>query len=214
LDMALLGSIPTHKHNVTKRWSRLDQVFLSDHSENMIITCNMLPDQAGINTDHLPIRTVLNLTVNTTSENCTPNFREVDWAEFRDMLVSNLSTMQTPQKISNQRQIDQCCTDLMAAIQDTICARVPVTNITTKSKHWWTKELTALCRKANKLGRQAFKCKSNPGHKIHAEHKEAARQYNKTLQYTKRQHWCDWLEKAEDPDIWMVSKLISSPVTD
>jgi endonuclease/exonuclease/phosphatase family metal-dependent hydrolase len=35
LELALLSGIPTHKYNVTKRWSRLDQVFISDHSENI-----------------------------------------------------------------------------------------------------------------------------------------------------------------------------------
>ncbi|KAH9968260.1 hypothetical protein BC827DRAFT_1114092, partial [Russula dissimulans] len=208
LDLALPGGIPTHRHNVTKQWSRLDQVFLSEHSEIMLITCDMLPDHVGINTDHLLIHIVLNLVVSTISENCTSNFREVDWEEFQDMLATNLNTMQLPQKISNQRQLDQCRVALTDAIQSTICTRVPVTTTTSKSKYWWTKELTLLCRKADKLGRQAFKCKNNLGHKVHDKHKAAVRQY------TKRQHWCDWLEKAKDPDIWMASKLVSSPVTD
>jgi endonuclease/exonuclease/phosphatase family metal-dependent hydrolase len=44
LDLTLSSRIPTHKHNVMKLWSRLDQVFISDHSENLLISCNMLPD--------------------------------------------------------------------------------------------------------------------------------------------------------------------------
>ena len=32
LDLALPSGIPTHRHNVTKLWSRLDQVFITDHS--------------------------------------------------------------------------------------------------------------------------------------------------------------------------------------
>jgi hypothetical protein len=42
----------------------------------------------------------------------------------------------------------------------------------------------------------------------------AVKTYSNTLKSTKKQHWCDWLEKAEDPDIWTVHHLITSPVTD
>ena len=34
------------------------------------------------------------------------------------------------------------------------------------------------------------------------------------MEYTKKQHWRDWLEKAEDPDIWTLNKIISSPARD
>jgi hypothetical protein len=45
LELTLPSSILTHKHNITKLWSRLDQVFLSDHSENLLIFCDMQPNQ-------------------------------------------------------------------------------------------------------------------------------------------------------------------------
>ena len=74
LEMALPGEIPTHCHNITKRWSRLDQVFLSEHSDNLLIACDTYPDQRGVNTDHLPIITELNLAINTYMESPHPNF--------------------------------------------------------------------------------------------------------------------------------------------
>ena len=40
LDLALPSGIPIHKHNITKLWSRLDQVFISDHSKNLLISCD------------------------------------------------------------------------------------------------------------------------------------------------------------------------------
>jgi exonuclease III len=55
LEMVLLQGIPMHWHNVTKLWSRLDQVFLTTHSENILLSCNTVPDLQGIKTDHLPI---------------------------------------------------------------------------------------------------------------------------------------------------------------
>jgi hypothetical protein len=41
LDLALLSRTPTHRHNVTKLWSRLDQVFISNHSDNILISCDI-----------------------------------------------------------------------------------------------------------------------------------------------------------------------------
>ena len=214
LEMALPGKIPTHCHNVTKRWSRLDQVFLSEHSDNLLITCDTFTDQRGVNTDHLPIVTELSLAINTFTESPFPNFWNVDWPAFHETLERKLAEVHPAQKILNQRQLDQCCADLTQAIQSTIQEQVPVTKITSKSKCWWTKELTQLRRQAEKLGRQSFKSRSQPDHKVHAEHKVATKRYEKTLQYTKKQHWRDWLEKAEDPDIWTANKLISAPATD
>lgn len=35
LDMTLPNGIPTHIHNVSKKWTRLDNVFISDHSTDL-----------------------------------------------------------------------------------------------------------------------------------------------------------------------------------
>jgi hypothetical protein len=71
-----------------------------------------------------------------------------------------------------------------------------------------------LRREAKKKGRKASKYEGWPEHHSHAEHKEANKKYQKTMERTKRQHWRDWLEKAEDPDIWMAHKYMTSPVGD
>ena len=81
-------------------------------------------------------------------------------------------------------------------------------------KRWWTKELTQLRRHTSKLGRQAYELKDRPEHAIHKEHKRVAKKYASTLEHTKKQHWRDWLEKAEDPDIWTVNRAISSLASD
>ncbi len=67
-----------------------------------------------------------------------------------------------------------------------ITETVPMTCICAKSKRWWTKELTQLCRIVNKLGRQASKLSDYPYHKVHAEHVDAAKLYRKTLESTKQ----------------------------
>lgn len=61
LNLALPQGISTHLHNITKKWTRLDQVFISEDHLDSIITCDVLVDTPGINTDHLPILTTLDL---------------------------------------------------------------------------------------------------------------------------------------------------------
>ena len=214
LEIALPRGTPTHKHNVTKQWSRLDQVFLSDHSENILISCDTQPDQWGINTDHLPIVTELDLKVIHAEEEEIPNFRNVDWEEFRKELSSQLNKHPPPAPITHQSQLDDSCASLTKAIQRTIEFQVPVTTLSPKSKRWWTKELTQLRRRANKLGRQSYNRRHDPENAVHGEHVSAAKNYRKTLEQTKTQHWRDWLENAEDPDIWAAHRLTSSSCGD
>ena len=211
LELALPSGIPTHRHNVTKRWSRLDQVFLSDHSDNILISCNTQPDHWGINTDHLPIRTELDLKAVQTEIGEIPNYREADWEGVRKELSTQLAKLPPATQITNQGQMDESCKNLTKAIQRAIAAEIPMSNPTPKSKRWWTKELTQLRRLSNKLGRQSHQRGHEPEHDIHRQHDAAKKKYRKVLDHTKRHHWRDWLEKGEDPDLWTAHRYVSAP---
>ena len=99
LDMALPSGTPTHEHSATKRWSRLDQVFLSEHSGDLLISCDTQPELRGINTDHLPILTELSMEVAATEQKSTYSFRDVDWEEFRKELKQQLDRAAAPEII-------------------------------------------------------------------------------------------------------------------
>jgi len=144
LDLVLPSGTPTHKHNVMKLWSRLDQVFISDHSKNLIISCDTLTDQRGINTNHLPILMELDLAADIMLVEDISNFQDIDWDKFHKELSAQLATLPQPAPIDNQDHLESCCKSLTKAIQHTIEMQVLVTNITPKSKRWWTKELTQL----------------------------------------------------------------------
>src|SRR6266404_2210656 len=74
LDTVLPCGTPTHEHHITKRWSRLDQVFTTEHTLDTIITCEALPDEQGPNSDHFPIVTSLELKLNLLSSLTIRNF--------------------------------------------------------------------------------------------------------------------------------------------
>jgi hypothetical protein len=90
LDLALPQGIPTHLHNVTKRWTRLDQVFILEDHMNTIVTCKALSNTPGINTDHLPILTTLDLDLARAPSNLLKNFRNINWEEFEKTLSVTL----------------------------------------------------------------------------------------------------------------------------
>ena len=78
LELALPSGTPTHEHSASKQWSRLNQVFLSVHSNAMLISCDTVPEKRGINTDHLPVLMELSLEVNTIEAEINPSFQNVN----------------------------------------------------------------------------------------------------------------------------------------
>lgn len=214
LELALPSGIPTHVHNVTKKWSRLDQVFISEHSTDMVEVCDTETRLRGLKTDHLPVLTALNLEIPIAQPANIRNYREVDWGEFRESLTNHLDKLDNAKQITNQEQLNVSCDALTRAIQAAIEDSIPITKICSKSKRWWTKELTQMRRRMNKLGRETYKLRNLPAHPVHEEHAEAIKTYDRTLERTKKQHWRDWLERAVDPDIWAVHKVISAPTSD
>ena len=134
LELALPSGIPTHFHNVTKKWSRLDQVFISDHSTDMIEACDTETCFCSIKTDHLPIVTKLNLEVPLTPPSSFCNFCEVNWGEFRDDLSFQLQMLDAPVQPSCQEQVNVSCEELTKAIQATMEEKVPAEELCSKSK--------------------------------------------------------------------------------
>jgi len=189
-------------------------VFISDHSLDTIITCSTLPEYRGIHTDHLPILTKLNLNIPLEPPVVKCNYREVDWEQYRETLERKLTRLSTPSPILTQQQLDNACSNLTKIIQDTSDLKVLTTKLCLKTKRWWTKELTMLHREANKLGWLSYKNRDKPFHYMHAAHTDTDKNYHRMLQSTKMHHWRDWLEKAEDPDIWTVNKILAAPATD
>jgi hypothetical protein len=214
LNLALPSGIPMHLHNVTKKWTRLDQVFISEDHLDSIITCEVLSNTPGINTDHLLILTTLDLDLARAPANPLKNFRNVDWEEFENELAGKLDGHAPPSHIRTPGELNNACSRLMEAIQDTINSKVPTSSVGVKAKKWWMKELKKLRQEANRKGRRASKYNDWPEHPSHTERRETNKAFQKTLEQTKWQHWQDWLERAEDPDIWTAHRYTTTPTGD
>ena len=210
LEMALAAGTPTHEHYVTKRWSRLDQVFTTEHTLEAIEHCEALPEEQGINTDHFPIVTSLNLSLALAPKKEIRNYREVEWETFRDKLKSKISGWGIPKFIKTQSELNKICTELTSAIQETIEEEVPKAKIGPHAKRWWTKELTGLRQDMLKTQRRACKLRGDANNPLWEKFKDLRRAFNKELDKAKRDHWRDWLEKSTDPDLWTAHKYIAA----
>jgi len=142
LELGLPSGIPTHLHNITKKWSRLDQVFITEHSLELIEACDTETKFHSIKTDHFPIVTKLNLEATLMQPATIHNFKDVDWEKFHETLSLRLANLVTPAKPSNQERLNSCCEQLTLTLQLVIEDEVPKTELCTKLKRWWTKELT------------------------------------------------------------------------
>lgn len=122
LDLALPPGIPTHIHNVSKKWTRLDQVFISEDALDSVLVCEALSGTQGINTDHLPILTTLDLDLARAPSKPPHNFRNVNWQAFEKDLAQRLTRLPPPQCICTQSELDTVGDELTKALQDTIAA--------------------------------------------------------------------------------------------
>ena len=210
LEMALAAGTPTHEHYVTKRWSRLDQVFATEHTLETIEQCEALPDEQGINTDHFPIVTTLNLTLALAPRKEVRNYRDVDWKTYHDKLKDEVSKWGIPNIIKTQGELDKICAELTCAIQKTTEEVVPRAKIGPHAKRWWSKELTEMRQDMLKMWRKACKLRGDARNPLWERFKDLRRAFNRELDKAKREHWWDWLEKSTDPDLWTAHKYITA----
>ena len=214
LELALPAGTPTHEHNVTKRWSRLDQVFVTEHTLEAMTQCEALPAEQGLNTDHFPIISNINVNVDLTPKREISNFRDVDWKKFQEVLEGKMSTWGVPNFIKSQEMLDKECDKLTTALQETIDEVVPNIILGPQAKRWWTKELTGLRKEMLKIWRKLCKTQGKPNNPLWNKFKNARRKFGSELEKTKKNHWRDWLEKATDPDLWTAHKYITAPPGD
>ena len=91
MDIALAPGVPTLEHMVTKNLHRVDHVFCSHDFSPRFTRCEVLPHERPPKTDHFPIVSVIDLSVQRTKEPLKRNFRDTDWVEFQKGLEAKLS---------------------------------------------------------------------------------------------------------------------------
>ncbi len=115
LNSALAAGMLTHVHNITKKWTHLDQVFITEHMMDMVMVCKMCHKDRGLNTDHIPIISQLDITLGRTLEQKTNNFRDINWDDFCKTLEERMSKFGIPKRIGSQETLNHECDKLTSA---------------------------------------------------------------------------------------------------
>ena len=210
LIQALPKDLPTLVSSSTGNWTRPDNVFCTDHSLVTVISCTTDPSQRGPKTDHVPILTKLDLEITLAPESGTKNYRDVNWEEFEEELEKLLAQLPPPSPIATEEEFQQITRNLDTTLRKVVDEHVPNSRPCPHTRRWWTKELTELKRKANRLSRQSYKYRALPDHPCHTASKKAEKTLVNEIFKSKKEHWQSWLEESMDTDLWTAHQYINS----
>ncbi|KII85399.1 hypothetical protein PLICRDRAFT_115774, partial [Plicaturopsis crispa FD-325 SS-3] len=175
--MALPGKIPTLEVMTTKNWTRPDNVWCTANTTDCFTGCYTEPRLRGPGTDHVPIISVLDIPVPQAATSESYNFRMTDWDDFRDELEARLGDISGPNRLTTEEDFQRAADELTGAIQDTIRTTVPESKPCPHSRRWWSKELSDLKWRKNRLENESYKNRRLQDHPIHVECRQVRNAY-------------------------------------
>ncbi|OSC98666.1 hypothetical protein PYCCODRAFT_1344536, partial [Trametes coccinea BRFM310] len=175
--MALPAGIPTLEHMRTKNQTRPDNVFCTKGVRGCLLQCLVRPELRPLRTDHYPIHTVFQFPVAAAPPRPRRDYRQVDWEVFERSLAERLAARAFPPVIESTGTFDRTLEALMHDLQDTIEEHVPLTPHTPYAKRWWSKELTEMRKKKERLARESHRRKADATHPVHDEYRRFRNRY-------------------------------------
>jgi hypothetical protein len=211
--LALPKGIPTFQTN-TGRWTRPDNVWRADTQADPIQRCDVLPNIRPPLADHMPIITVVDLPLPRVAPQQTLDFRAADWPTISDNLNTRLLAESPAIRVRSKEEFVTKVDTLVRIIKEVLKVNLEPKRPSHYARRWWTKELTDLRTKHNKLSNISYKFRHIPDHPSHLEHKSAVKEFKSLLTATKSQNWIDWLENVGQKDVYLANKYILSEPTD
>ena len=215
LIMELPPNIPTLQAFTTKNWTRTDNIWRSGNTTNPFTICRVNPSLRPILTDHIPIESVLSFPVSKLDPPPRYNFHSADMENFREHLITQLPAIKRLDDLKTSGQIDQAVTQLTGAIQNTIAQVVKLSTPIPFECRWWTKELTDLRKRKNRLSRDHMQWRGLPSHPCHEEYHDAAESFKQTLHKQQEEHFTEWLAGVTNTNgLWDANKYITEVPND
>ena len=202
---------PTLQSSSSKNWTRPDNTFCTEHTCSALMSCDTDPGRRGPNTDHLPILTHFDLSLEQSDQAPSWNYREVDWKAFNATLDKALAKIAPPQSVSTADEFQTLARHLDEALRSTVESCVPRSRPHPHQKRWWTKDLSCLSEELKHLRKLAYKFRAIPTHECHKVLKEKEKHLDREIHTAKETHWREWLEGMADNDIWIASKYLTNP---
>jgi hypothetical protein len=173
----------------TKNWTRVDNVFSTDNTTDMIITCDTNPGIRGPGTDHVPILTILDIEVALDPPAPFRNFRTTDWEHFREQLAEQLEHIPDAKELKTEKEFEDAVEALTTAIQETMEIAIPLSKPVLHSQRWWSKELSDLKKEKYRLNNQSYLYRTVTDHPSHEKHRQNSEKYGNAIKTAKAQHW-------------------------
>ena len=178
-------------------------MFCSTGAEGLVVSCDTDPCLRGPGADHVPILTIIDLPLPRINREATRNFRLADWGAFRDNLKSPLLSIPLLAPLTTEALFQDAVSHLTMALQDSIQAQVPLSKPSPHTKRWWSRLLSELKKRKNRLSSLSYRYRALPDHPSHEEHRKARNCYSDEIWKAKQDHWNDFLEHAGTTDIWV-----------
>ena len=211
--LALSPRIPTYK-SVASNWMRPDNMWRSNNPTNLIISCNTKPSMRPPKADHLPIVTILDLTISHAPPFSSHNMRKANFIQLNYTLQAHLETECTAACLRCKEDINMAADSLVNAINEALKETVPISKPSPYARCWWMRELMELKKVKNRLSNFSYKLHGIPEAPTHAQHKEAMDKFCHRVDEIKKAHWDNWLEGATSKDIYITNKFITSLPSD
>lgn len=211
--MALPPSIPTLR-NSAGNWTHPDNVWQTESTLDLVISCDTCSTLRPPNCDHLPIITTLDVSPPRTTSKPRFNFRDVSWNDFQTDLQHRLALIPPPSHITTEEQFNDAVTVLSTCLRDTVVAQVPTSEPSRYTKRWWSRELSILRKRRNKASCQSFRFRDIPEHPSHRELQELSDEYTSCIEKMKKDHWELWLETISASAVFKANRYATDSPSD
>ena len=165
LELVLPPGTVTFTSDAHSTGSTIDLVFASSNTAERLLTCKTAP---GHGSDHRLVQVELDNKAMHRSTASRPQFREMDWNDFRTKLEKHLHEHPLPDMNGTAERIDEVTNQLTEAMKTVLEQVVPQRLYSIYVKKWWTKELTNKRKEYFRADRTARKRNATDQVKEHA----------------------------------------------
>ncbi|CAG7849707.1 SubName: Full=Uncharacterized protein {ECO:0000313/EMBL:CCA71555.1} [Serendipita indica DSM 11827] len=207
MQQLLPAGIPTREENGSQ--TRPDNVWASDNIVHRLVECNTWPDLCPTTMDHIPIASIIDLSVAKVAIMPRPNYRRTNWEKFREGMEDAVKNdPRLAIEPTRPEELEQLVELLTGYMQTKLKDTTPLSKDPTFRKPWWNKQ----CQDLHKCKCQAYTesryWQASPAHPSHQFYKALCQEMKEMVQRSKEAFWWKWIDEASDTDLWNINRFI------